>query len=921
MKFLSMLGSLLTGALLCTSAPAQFIAVTSPPPSSQTALPSVEVTGLVIGTPGPAPFSDVQIRTRYPDGTMCPAFLSDGSVDQSPGALGWNYAIVWDASAGIGTFEGRASFLDPGTNYIDIYFPGSTLGIPDQSISVVFQPAGLQSMDSIAIVHPLQRTVDRTNVAGNSGAIEFQMDVLNNIMTPTSATITAKVTTPSGAIVNLPMGGAGVDAVSYTIPPGDFSFTSSIDPVGMTFSFPLDQVPFPQPVQLGKYHMELFLHDGPALVFFDEDIDFWIVDRVGKPYRDISGQHDLGKLVLHGSGSVGSGLCAFDYDNDGLTDLFVTDPAGDRMRFEGTGIEIDYPGASNQLMHNNGDGTFTNVTAIAGVGGNPAIRSYGASWGDLDGDGDNDLVVANRKAHFTIFRNNGDGTFFETPQPSLPDDGSVWGQVIRLGDLDNDGDLDIFVGTYVQQWNFTYQHVGFRNRVLLNGAKQGKFEVWDPTFPTFEDFSAPSGANSPWQTLAAFFIDSNRDGNLDLAVHQDFGPFSSPNSLLEGHGDGTFTDVGAATGYSVQEFSMGAASADFNADGYLDVYSTSIGLNSLLMGGPGGTYTQAIHGSGAEGDFMAFGPDANGVNMDDTWGVQTFDYDFDMDVDMHVIGSDLFVNYQFPIATLVPDSVFENDGTGHFVDRAIDLGLGNGGRGRSSVQIDVDNDGDLDIVTSNDSEGLTVSRNDIVQTNHYLGVRPVTRRSAPGGFNTFFRVDVNPGSSPVQVYELMADSPHSGMQDNLRRFGLGGSTKAFETTAEWTSGGSSTWYNLAGDQDHLLYETVIEVQGQIDGSVAEGSTPSLIMYGRPGDLVIGVLGDAGVPFPFPLPTGGELDLWPNFSFLKLAFVGPTGTSPWAVGPIPIGLVGAIFELQMVSLNPVSGIFESKSGVSTLTVTL
>ncbi len=899
----------LSGPALNTSA--QTTVVSTPPPGSQTPISSANVEGFVLDPLQTA--NQVYLRTRYPDGTICPPIVSDGGFE--PSQLGWDYDINWDG-AGFGTFKGRIKWLQTGTNFIDIYLPGDSLGAPSYTQSIVYQPASVQPTDVVANIHPLQRTIDTVPVGGGVGALAFRIDLLNTTLATTmNVTLTATCKLPDGTVVALPMGGGGLPSKSYTIPAGDFSYTSVLDKPGMTFSFDLDQPPFPQPIQEGAYHVEVFLHSGPALIFFDEATDFEVVDRSGKAFRDVTHLSGLDSVDFQGGNLPAAGTCVavFDYNGDGLQDLFFSNPVADEI-FLAVGSNLAIPGGRNYLMQNNGDGTFSDVSAIAGVEGEMKEASYGVTWGDVDNDGDIDFFVANREHPPFFYRNNGDSTFTDVGHGSFGSATAAWWMAPRFGDIDADGDLDLYVGRYMEVFSSTWKLDGWENQLYRNELKEGGT---DPLFPNFPLFTRPpSATNSKGVTLGTFFMDPNRDGNLDLFVQNDFGAFSTSNQIFEGDGAFGFTDVTVAHGGDVREFSMGAATADFDGDGDLDLYSTNIGRNSLLLGDGLGNFTQGISGSGAEGDFLTLGPQADGEKLNDNWGAIAWDYDLDMATDLYVVGADLFTGYNMPIAEIHPDSVFRNDGTGHFTEEAENLGLNNAGRGRGGAAIDFDNDGDLDIVIACENEGPTLQRNDQVLTNHWIGLRPKTTRSAPGGFNTYF--EVNAGGTQ-QIFELMAEVAHAGQGDNYHVFGLGGNLTA-EVTAYWQRGGSTTLFNLAADSEKWIYETVIEIEGEIDGSIQEGNAPTVRLLGPPLSLGIAVLGDPSIPAAFPLPSGGTLDLWPNFSFLHVAFLDGTGVAPWPLPTIPVGFAGFTFDFQMVTFDVGLSNYDSKSGLSSLTVT-
>jgi len=910
--FKRILLTLVAGGLAATSLQAQSVVVTSPPPGSQTPIPSAEITGFVIDPLESV--SEVFFRTRYTDGTLCPPIEKDGGY--TAGSLGWAYDITWDGS-GLGTFTGRMKWLAGGTNFLDIYLPTDTLGSPNYSQSVVLQTAGVQPTDVVGNIHAVQRTIDVSDAQGNVGAFAFRVDLINTTASTTmNVDLSAKLTLPDQTVVDLPLGGPGLNSIAYSIAPGDFSFTSVQDQAGMTFSFPLDAAPIPQPIQEGLYHMEVFVNQGPALIWFDEDVDFEVTDRTGKPFRDVTKMAGLQDIAFQGGNRPAAGTCVavFDYNNDGLTDLFFSNPAADET-FLVIGNNWPFPGGHNYLLQNNGDGTFSDVTAASGVTGDMTKASYGVTWGDVDNDGDLDLFVANRKLQPFMYRNNGDGTFTDVGQGSFGTPHTEWWMAPRFGDIDADGDLDLYVAKYMQTFNTTWALTGWVNDMWRNEFEEGIFDPLSAGFPMFTKMNAISGTGSKGVSLGAYFFDSNRDGNLDLAVHNDFGAFAIPNELYEGDGTGAFTDTSIARGYNVGEFSMGETVGDFNGDGNLDVYSTSIGRNSLLFGDGAGNYTQGVIGSGAEADFLTQGPQADGLNLNDNWGAMAWDYDLDADTDLYVVGADLFTSFNMPIAEVHPDNVFSNDGTGHFTQQATVLGLNNGSRGRGAALLDFDMDGDMDVIVPAENEGATLYRNDQVTGNHYLTLRPVTHRSAPGGFNTYFEVTAG---GQTQVHELMAENAHGSQSDNVYTFGLGANTAA-AITAYWTRGGSTTIFSQASDVVKLVHETVVEINGEIDGSVQENTLANLLLMGPPGGIAIAAMNDPAVPFPFPLPSGGAMDIWPNFSFLKVAILNGAGQATWTLGPVPPGFVGAVFEFQEVTLNPFTFIYDSKSGVSSMTI--
>jgi hypothetical protein len=235
-----------------------------------------------------------------------------------------------------------------------------------------------------------------------------------------------------------------------------------------------------------------------------------------------------GRIVSDGGRSTGSAWA--DYDNDGWLDLYVCNR--DQVNF---------------LYHNNGNGTFTRI--LTGAIATDVANSSGCAWGDYDNDGWLDLVVANVGTPNCLYHNDGNGTFTKDTASAIAKDtsrcnGASW------GDMDNDGDLDLFVATGV---------LGMYNDLLYRNNGDG-------TFTKITD--SPVVNTATWAGGGAW-ADFDNDGDLDLFV----GGYDGHNRLYENDGTGTFTSIDTGIVVTDGNYTMGAGWADYDNDGDLDLFT------------------------------------------------------------------------------------------------------------------------------------------------------------------------------------------------------------------------------------------------------------------------------------------------------------------------------------------------------------
>ncbi len=379
-----------------------------------------------------------------------------------------------------------------------------------------------------------------------------------------------------------------------------------------------------------------------------------ITARAGITFVDNAGTTADKRMVE----TFGSGVAWIDYDNDGFEDLYFVNGA---------------PGASNVLYHNNRNGTFTDVTRRAGVGGLTAAtaKAYktGVAVGDFDNDGYLDLYVTTFGSNI-LYHNNGNGTFTDVTAAAHVAGGTTeWSTSAGFLDYNRDGKLDLYVTNYLDDPPGDNPYCGFKKPGFRMYCSPTMFDgVADRLFRnngdgTFTDVSKAAGiANPTGKGLGVTFCDTDDDGLTDIYVAND----QVRNFLYHNNGNGTFTDVtyGAGVGFDPDgkpQAGMGVDCGDVNGDLKPDLFVTNFEdeLDALYLNQGDGTFTDAAASSGLQSSNAPLG-----------FGAKLFDYDNDGDLDIYVTNGHVIDNverYRPTSHYLQPDQLFENVG-GRFRD-------------------------------------------------------------------------------------------------------------------------------------------------------------------------------------------------------------------------------------------------------------
>jgi hypothetical protein len=493
--------------------------------------------------------------------------------------------------------------------------------------------------------------------------------------------------------------------------------------------------------------------------------------------------------------SMGAGCAFFDYDNDGWMDIFI---------LGGRRLENTPPHASNRLYKNNRDGTFTDVTAKAGLLNTGWAQ--GVCVGDYNNDGFEDLFLTYYGQN-RLYRNNGDGTFTDvTAKAGLLHPSTRYSTGCSFVDYNRDGRLDLFVSNYLEidlatapKPSLAVPNCNYEGVATYCGPqglpKAQNYLYRNNGDGSFTDVSVESGVaalrSSYGLTVACF--DADEDGWPDIFVACD----STPSLLLMNNHDGTFREEAlfrgvALSGEGREMGGMGVSAGDPNLDGHSGLVKTH------FYNQPTGLYRNDGKGNFEDVTIAA------GLNKETRFvcfGAGLVDFDNDGYPDILLTSGSVYpevarVNSRFPARS--PRILFRNQGNGAFVEMGAEAGQGIDARhcSRGAAFGDFDNDGDMDVLIMNVNEPPTLLRNDAPPGNHWIKIRlegVKSNRSAIGA-----RVLARYGGK-TQVQELLSQSSFLSANDPRLHFGLGAATTA-EIEVHWPLGAVERYPGLAAGQ-------------------------------------------------------------------------------------------------------------------------
>jgi hypothetical protein len=534
-----------------------------------------------------------------------------------------------------------------------------------------------------------------------------------------------------------------------------------------------------------------------------------IAKKAGLTDSVVFGGVDRKKYIIE---TTGTGVAIFDYDNDGWPDIFIVN-----------GSSLDAPlhgkAPTNHLYHNNHDGTFKDVTEIAGL--THSGWGQGVCVGDYDNDGWEDLYVTYYGKN-VLYHNNGDGTFTDMSEKAgVAGSGKAWGNGCAFVDYDRDGHLDLMVANYVDFDLATTPAPGDRSTCIWKGAPvmcgpQGLPAAKNILYHnngdgTFENASAKSHIDKAdgHYSLSVSTLDYDDDGWPDIFVACD----STASILYHNNRDATFTDVAITAGAAFNEdgraqAGMGSTIADYNGDGKLDIFKTNFSDDTatLYRNNGNGTFDDVTYPAGLGLNTKYLG-----------WGAMFLDFDNDGWPDLVLVNGHVYPevdSQHLGSAFQEPRILYHNNGNGTFTDISADAGPGitalNSSRGLAIG--DLWNDGRLSAVISNMNAPPSLLVNDVRTPNHWITFHLMgtsfnsssrklrTNRDAIGA-----RITMKAGSR-IFVDEVRSGSSYDSNNDMRVHFGLGSVTKLDSVEVRWPGGLTEKFEALATDKIHTLKE-------------------------------------------------------------------------------------------------------------------
>jgi len=537
----------------------------------------------------------------------------------------------------------------------------------------------------------------------------------------------------------------------------------------------------------------------------------WLLMPAGTPEEDVADYVDIAasarltaRTVIGGETtkefileSTGGGVALLDYDGDGWTDIFLVN--GSRIGGFTGGEE-----PTNRLYRNNHDGTFTDVTAKAGL-----VRhgwGQGACAGDYNGDGNPDLFVTYYGWN-VLYRNNGDGTFKDvTREAGVATAQALWNTGAAFLDYDRDGRLDLFVAHYAAyedaaryghgsgqtcRWKGLPVFCGPRG---LTGSQNTLYH--NNGGGTFRDVSGEAGIlrPGPGYGFTPLVLDYDNDGWPDVYVASD----STASLLFHNRRDGTFEETGVAAGVAYNEdgreqAGMGVAAGDYDNDGWLDILKTNFAddTSTLYHNRRDGTFSDSTFAAGLGVNTRYLG-----------WGAHFLDFNSDGWADILIVNG-----HVYPEVDRAPlDSAYRQrkilyvnrrDGTFGDVSLRAGPGIALEKSSRGAAFGDLFNTGQVNAVVNNMNDAPTLLHNRRPGPNHALLIELEGTRSNRSAIGA--RVSVQ-AQGWRMIDEVRSGGSFCSQNDLRLRFGLGPRQEAESVEIAWPSGRTEIFHRVAADQ-------------------------------------------------------------------------------------------------------------------------
>ena len=478
--------------------------------------------------------------------------------------------------------------------------------------------------------------------------------------------------------------------------------------------------------------------------------------------------------------SVGGGAAFLDYDQDGFIDLYIC--SGTYLKgFNHEDIQAKPTG--NRLYRNKQDGTFEDVTKIAGVDGGGAY-SMGITIGDYNNDGYPDIYVCNYGPNI-LYKNNGNGTFTDVSKTA-----NIQGNECSVGavwlDYDNDGLLDLYVGNYLY-FDPDYKYAEASDGFPAPNAYDSQQDILyhNEGNDVFKDVTTAMGiVDKDGRAMGVGAVDYDDDGFVDIYVTNDH----TLNYLFHNEGGKKFVDMGTPSGTAFSKageatISMSVDFADYNGDGRMDIFKSDDSYCSLYENQGNGIFIDKANLAGismAAAQFVG-------------WSSSFVDYDNDGDEDIFKTNGALKHLYGHQ------DQLFENIGGGKFKDVSAKRGeyFSQEFVGRGACLGDYDNDGDFDIYIVNLNNTGKFLRNNKGNENNWLQLKLVGQTSNRDGIGA--RVRVTAGGK-TQTSQKRSTTGYLSQNDPRMHFGLAKNEFADKIEIKWPSGKSQVLEHINANQ-------------------------------------------------------------------------------------------------------------------------